>query len=506
MILILVAWIGVLSITFALRRFVQLPRDGKLPYTIYSFSDYAMVSFVFSGLAIISQHLLLASVITIALLMTILIVNAAKVKALAEPMVFSDFALFKQVFDHPRLYLPFLNLKVVIPLGILGIVAFALDVFLEPTISALANAYSANLSLVLIQLFAAGVIYFFYRQVKPSLEPNQDIIQYGFLSNLLFVFLHAKHRLKQSDYVQNLNASSVITNNYIEVDKALPTIVVVQSESFFDARRLSSSIKQVVLKHFDSIKQQAVYSGKLMVDAWGANTMRSEFAFLTGIPPEQLHEHQYNPYQLLPIAELISIVSFLKQAGYYCIAIHPHPAAFFRRDRVFKQFGFDEFIDIKDFAAAEKFGPYISDKSVTDKIIEVLSCKVDKPLFVFAITMENHGPLHLENYSLDEVSQYLAEPTIKNIHDLIVYLRHLRNADAMIDALTTALLKQNNQSVLCWYGDHVPSMPNVYNELAYQDASSDYFIWSSTPLKNAEQRDIHVVELSKLLLDVLNDR
>jgi phosphoglycerol transferase MdoB-like AlkP superfamily enzyme len=282
-------------------------------------------------------------------------------------------------------------------------------------------------------------------------------------------------------------------------------ITVIQSESFFDARRLDSSIKSSVLENYDRCKTESMQYGKLNVPAWGANTMRTEFSFLTGLNYDDMGFYRYYPYQYVHQLPVTSLATYLKSQGYYCVCIHPHPASFFGRDRIFPKLGFDAFIDIESFDKKDTFGPYISDKAVTEKIIEITHKNNDKPLFIFAITMENHGPLHLEKTTVEEQSHFFDKAPIAEINDLTVYLRHLKNADKMIADLCSAYRQIDQASCLCFYGDHIPSMPKIYQELDYNDQDSDYFIWDNSTNNddlNSElaEKSLAVDALAKTLL------
>ena len=264
---------------------------------------------------------------------------------------------------------------------------------------------------------------------------------------------------------------------------------------------MNDFIKSNVLENYDACLSESLQFGKLNVPAWGANTMRTEFSFLTGFKYEQMGLYRYYPYQFLHKMPVVSLAKLLKSQGYHCVCIHPHPASFFGRDRIFPQMGFDEFIDIQSFDEKQTFGPYISDQAVTDKILEVNNKYKGKPLFIFAITMENHGPLHLEKTTEDEQKKYYSKAPIEDINDLTVYLRHLKNADNMVQQLTSVYRETETPTTLCFYGDHIPSMPKIYQALAYEDRDSDYFIWNNQNAReSSEQQDIEVASLAETLL------
>jgi phosphoglycerol transferase MdoB-like AlkP superfamily enzyme len=246
----------------------------------------------------------------------------------------------------------------------------------------------------------------------------------------------------------------------------------------------------------------------LKVDAWGANTMRTEFSFLSSLGFEQLGFYRYYPYHYLIDKPVATLASYLRKQGYYTVCIQPHHAEFFGRAALFPQLGFDEFLDIAAFDENETFGPYIADKAVTQKILSALQEKHNKPCFIFAITMENHGPLHLEKSTLEDISKYYSGKPLMAENNLTVYLRHLANADAMIKQLTTALKKRKEEShqeaTLCWYGDHIPSLPAAYAEVDFEDNRTDYFIWTTSSKagkrNSVKAREMAVGQLAEAII------
>jgi len=489
-----------------------------------SFQQSLIVILLFLFLTLIVQRAVF-SALTISIFLIILVaVSNAKNKALKEPMVFSDFAMFSQAFKHPRLYFPFLGLAPVVIAPIIIIVLIVTVLKLE---QALPFTWQRILSTLFVMLVIFSIIKRTLLKFNLSKDPEKDNTNFGLINSLSAYAFQAQTKehkeqiidaLKSSPFAskpsystsQTHKSSSTEDNQsthppflpFLQENK--PNITVIQSESFFDARRLHPAIKESVLENFDAINAESIQYGKLKVPAWGANTMRTEFSFLTGLANEDLGFYRYYPYQFIAKYHLNSLASALHDAGYYCVCIHPHPASFFGRDKIFPKIGFDEFIDIEKFQNKEKFGPYISDQTVTQKIIEVTQKRTDKPLFIFVITMENHGPLHLEKTQSNEFQEYyenaLAEKLPEPLNDLTVYLRHLKNADKMIKTLTDTYRYSDIETTLCFYGDHIPSMPNIYKATDYQDNHSDYFIWNSSQRNNASKLDIDIKTLGIQLL------
>jgi hypothetical protein len=403
-----------------------------------------------------------AAAIVLAVQGVVVAVSRVKERYLREPLVFADLGLFSQAFRHPRLYVPYFGTLRAVAVAAAFLAAIAAGfLFEEP--KAIDGQIAVDVLLALALLVIGS------RAGKPSLDPREDVRRFGVLGAMWLYW-----RAERTAEVRPRAPFA-----HVQADgQARPHVVAVQSESFFDVRRLASA--DGVLRNFDALAAEGE-SGRLSVPVWGAYTMRTEFAFLSAIPPAELGVHRFNPYRRFARRGVATIASALRARGYRTICVHPYPASFFARDRVYPQLGFDLFLDSAHFPGARHEGPYVADGEVAVRILELLR-DAKEPTFVFAITMENHGPLHLEDG--DELS---------------VYLRHLHNADAMFGAVAEGL-RRIGDGVLCVYGDHVPGMPSVYAARRYEDPRTDYLLWrASTP--RMLRADIAVEQLGLRVLE-----
>ena len=458
-----------------------------------------LVGLAFGLLLMLTQRPGFAASLTLAGQLLLGLVNNAKFKALREPFVFSDFGLFSQALTHPRLYLPFLGL---VP-AIVGVLAFILALYLglvlEPSLvdqMGLANFAVAVGSVMLLAITAVTVGS--WLAPPPSLSAYNDLQHFGLLTSLwLYRLAEYRHDPGNPSHPARQRPGLQVAQH---PEKKLPHLLVVQSESFFDVRRLYPQIRPEILGHFDAACRSAAAHGPLRVPAWGANTMRTEFAFLSGLDDELLGVHRFNPFRRFAHHPWQTLATALRDAGYHTVCLHPHPASFFSRDRVYPQLGFDSFIDISAFPDAKKVGPYVSDAAVTAKVRELLDAS-DRPTLLFVITMENHGPLHLEQVSAGDIESLYRAPPPAGFDDLSVYLRHLANADRMLGELVTLCEQNDRDTVLCFYGDHVPSMPQVYAARDFHDGRSDYLIWRFGSVPD-QVEELAADQLSRRLLQV----
>lgn len=430
----------------------------------------------------------------LALELFVVLISNAKFHSLREPFIYQDSEYFVDALRHPRLYLPFLGAGravgavVAITGGVYG------GLMLEAPV--LTPAFSVQWAAVVGGLLALGGLFLYVGVRRPprvTLDPAVDLQRLGLFSSLWRYGCEERQRIDPP--ASPLDLAGVPTFR--------PNILAIQSESFFDARRLMPEIRREVLAEFDRISHQALRAGRLRVPAWGANTVRTEFEFLSGLNQEALGIHRFNPYRKLAPAGVETLASTLKRHGYRTICVHPYPASFYQRATVLPILGFDEFMDLDAFREAPRDGPYVSDQSVTEKVMALLDA-ADQPLFVFVITMENHGPLHLESVAAGDVERLYSSPPPDDCADLTIYLRHLANADRMIGTLHNGLAKSGQESILCFYGDHMPIMPKVYAQLDLGDQRTDYFLWTNrSPPMAPARRDLAASDLAKAILELL---
>jgi hypothetical protein len=420
---------------------------------------------------LLTQRLYFAITLVVVLHGVLLAVNHAKFTALREPFILQDFEYFTDALRHPRLYIPFFGIVKTLALLGAGGLAIGLFIWFEPP---LYQRHERILLLPLGALSASAVLALLGWFIRPplSLHPVRDMQSTGLIA-LLHSHLAEYWRARK----RPLNSPAA---HWPEFDsgQVLPHLVMVQSESFFDPRTVYGFVKPSVMQHWDRVALRAVAQGRLEVPAWGANTVRTEAAVLTGLSPDQLGIHQFNPYRRLIKKPVASLASHLRSQGYRTVCVHPYPAHFYQREQVIPILGFDEFIDGSRFDIHDHCGQYVGDKAVADRVSRLLQ-NAEQPLFVFVITMENHGPLHLETPASSLAEAVYTQVPQGPLSDLSVYLGHLQNADAMLAQLVQSLEQSERGGSLCWYGDHVPIMPDVYRHFGEPEAATPWLIFDT---------------------------
>lgn len=422
---------------------------------------------LYAALLLLTARPICSLLFSLAFELVLVLVNNAKYKSLDEPFLYQDYDYFLDTLKFPRLFLPFLGWKSFLLAALGCLAAIGVLVAETPASSRLAPVGVGGAAALLISLSLPAL--WLGSRLAPglSLNPLEDLRAAGFLPLLWLYGARARRR--------NIPESPLTTAPRLR--EPLPHLVAWQSESFFDARRLFAGVDPRLYANLDKFARSAFARGELTVPAWGANTSRTECAFLTGIPPADLDVAQFNPYQALRGSwRPFALPAALRSIGYRTVCVHPYYGEFYGRRKITPRLGFDEFLDIKDFVGARRDGPYVGDLALGEKIIELIEAAT-RPTFVFAISMENHGPLALEAI-LPEHARFYKTPPPAGCEELGVYLAHVERCDQTL-GLLYAYFSASPPLSFCFYGDHPPIMPACYQAFSPPPPATPYFCWSN---------------------------
>lgn len=461
---------------------------------------------LFGLLLLLLQRPWFAVMVFLSLQLVVVQSSNTKSRTLNEPFICHDFEYFWDAILHPRLYVPFFGIGLAIAASSAAAVAIGAFFYWERSLVTSEGAiYFLSNAFGLIFLGALLLSFSVRRLPAITLKPIDDLYRLGLFASLWAYGVALMRSPVPAPAQSPFHALTSMAKAHQD-EQTLPNVVLVQSESFFDPRPWCKEVNANLLYHFDATRESATLHGALKVPAWGANTVRTECAVLTGIAPDQWGARQFNPYRTLSRHPLPSLASALKAAGYRTVCVHPYLASFYFRHKVIPQLGFDDFIDISSFETSDKTSQYISDRAVARKIGRLLVDDDNRPLFIFVITMENHGPLHLEapNQAMQGTTLPGASwPLPSHLRDLSVYLHHLSESDKMLASVKASLGIANRPGLLGWYGDHVPILPEAYAHFTPPDGRTPYMIWSSEHQVASGERLTTINEPYELAADEL---
>lgn len=295
----------------------------------------------------------------------------------------------------------------------------------------------------------------------------------------------------------------------------LPNIIVVMNEAFSDLGVLgdgfTTNMDYMPYVHRLQLGQENTITGTLHVSVCGGNTANTEFEFLTGntmafFPAGSI------PYQQYVKSETPSLASHLQDLGYATYAVHPYNASGWDRDKVYPLLGFERFDSLRTFVNPGYVRSYVSDESDYDKVISLYESKPDgRPVFIFNVTMQNHG-------SYTEAYNNFAPDVKSNAgtnYALQQYLSLVKLSDEKFEELVSYFAGQKEKTVLVFFGDHQPA-DQIARPVWAADGVNDqtltteqeqlryevpYVIWANYEIGSETGRDTSVNYLAAEVLE-----
>lgn len=293
-----------------------------------------------------------------------------------------------------------------------------------------------------------------------------------------------------------------------------PNIIVVMSESFWDINRLEHvQFAENPLPVFTSIQQEALH-GNLLCHVFGGNTVVSEFEALTGFNGA-FFPADYMVYGGFIQEGFQSAVSVLENQGYSTLALHPYVATNYNRNVAYDYFGFDQCLFVDDFSEdTELARNYVSDRALFERMeteFERMKAEKDAPVFMFAVTMQNHGGYWGSTLIEDGQVVFTADgydsDTVDCMND---YFAGLHTADQALEELISYFREVDEETIVVFFGDHMSDAGTKYEKMLskeswYDEDAIDYeyqahlvpfLIWNN---KNLVSEDLGLMEIGQLM-------
>ncbi|MBM4109629.1 MAG: hypothetical protein FJ255_12620 [Phycisphaerae bacterium] len=292
----------------------------------------------------------------------------------------------------------------------------------------------------------------------------------------------------------------------------LPDIVIVMNEAYWDPTRLP----RIAFAPDPMPTTRALASGTIFSPAFGGGTSNVEFEALTAFSNAVLPTGSI-AYQQYIRQDTPSLARFLRWMGYRSLAMHPYHAWFWNRRAIYPMLGFDEFLAIDELASLAIRGRFTSDEALADEIARQVDAS-DRPAFVFAVTMENHGPYEPGRYPVPTITVEGDLPP-DLLGSLQTFAEGVASGDRALRRLVDWAHARPRHTILVYFGDHLPYLgPDLatYSHSGFIDPPvkrrplplHDLFLMRQTPLvvwsnHAGPVRDLGAVSPSYLPLIVL---
>ena len=305
-----------------------------------------------------------------------------------------------------------------------------------------------------------------------------------------------------------------------------PTIIYVMDESYWDVSELEQygiTFDTDVSQNLHALQQTSAY-GRAYSPSFGGGTCDVEFEALTGYSVSFLPSGS-KPYQQHVTKPMFALPNYLKLKGYQTAAVHCFWAKYWSRDKAYPNLGFSDFISLEDMHGVTKVRKHywtsglVTDDSMADQIIqqyEKMSTSSDKPIFLHAVTMQNHTNYNRDNYPDDERVHIVSHPvglkssTVGALED---FATGIRDADAMLGKLTAYFSQVDEPVILVFWGDHynpIDSNYDVYTTTGYASGSSTdprlhqttLLMWSNYSQQQVDLGTIAAYDISPVMMEL----
>ena len=305
-----------------------------------------------------------------------------------------------------------------------------------------------------------------------------------------------------------------------------PTIIYVMDESYWDVSELEQygvSFDTDVSPNLHALQQTSAY-GKVYSPSFGGGTCDVEFEALTGHSVGFLPSG-CKPYQQHVTRPMFALPSYLKDRGYQTAAVHCYYAKYWSRNTAYPNLGFDDFVSLEDMRGVEKVRGYywkgglVTDASMGEQIIgeyERLKAASDAPVFLHAVTMQNHTNYNAANYPDDQRVHITSAPAglkASTVGALEDFATGVRDADALLGQLVSYFSQVDEPVILVFWGDHynpIDSGYDVYTATGYASADSadprlhqtTLLMWSNYSNYQVDLGTIAAYEISPVMMDL----
>ena len=273
-------------------------------------------------------------------------------------------------------------------------------------------------------------------------------------------------------------------------------VICIMNESFADLRIFNGLVSGnsfetdgPFLSYYDSLSENA-QKGWLYVPVFGAMTANSEYEFLTGNSCAFAPQGSI-PYQFYTKPGDGSLARVFGEAGYRTVAMHPYPGYNWNRTEAYENLGFDEFLD-QDYYEASGFldeeetggsadsrmpRGYLSDAADYEALIrQVEEKEPGEKLFLFNVTMQNHGGYEVADFPADvHVTAVNGGDCLGEYPKADQYLTLMKRSDEALKMLLDYFSACSQPTLIVLFGDHEPSVETSFYEALYGTR------WSQVP-------------------------
>lgn len=283
-----------------------------------------------------------------------------------------------------------------------------------------------------------------------------------------------------------------------------PNIIFLQLESFIDPTQVEGLefSKDPTPNYRQLMKEYS--SGYLTVPAVGAGTANVEFEVMTGMSVKFFGPGEYPYKEILRTTTCESTPYDLKQLGYSSHAIHNHRGAFYGRNKVFSNMGFDTFTSLEYMNNVMKTPKnWAKDALLTEQIVDALD-STEGTDYIYTISVQGHGKYPTEQVIENPSVTVTKADSEEQRWTYEYYANQVYEMDLFVKELTDTLASYDEDVVLIMYGDHLPALDMEESDMKSGSLyKTQYIIWNNFGMEK-QDKDINAYELTSDVLSRLD--
>jgi len=235
----------------------------------------------------------------------------------------------------------------------------------------------------------------------------------------------------------------------------------------------------------------------------GAGTANAEFEILTGMKLQYFGTGEY-PYKtiLKEVDDCESIASYLKKMGYGTHAVHNNGGNFYSRVNAFSKMGFDSFTS-KELMNITEFTPnegWAEDSILPKETIKTLT-STKGPDLTYVITVGQHGVYPEEQVIEDPYCEVYGLESEGETNAWTYYMHQAHKTDLFMKELCESLEKLDEDTIVVFWGDHLPTMGLEDSEMVSGDIyKTKYVTWNNFGLEKQDE-DLYAYQLMADIFD-----
>jgi len=345
---------------------------------------------------------------------------------------------------------------------------------------------------------------FYLKTIKPKLWRNRAAefngILLEYIAELSWLDIEAPEGYSHEAVDEIL--SGYVDNPVPNINEENPHIIAVMVEAYSDLTVLGNiELTDDVMKNFNALKSESMH-GYACASIFGGNTAISEWEFLTA------NSMAYLPGSTIPYRQYMgekhnSLLDILSKNGYSCYAMHPFRNTGWDRHIVYPLMGFKESYFDNDLEWGDTVRGFVSDSAYVDQVIAQFEAhKSEGPLFLFGVTMQNHGGYDHEDF---EATVQVANLK-KDYPTADQYVSLIKLTDDALKELIDYFRNSDEKVQIVIFGDHQPNLKSsFYSELGVKEEQLKrmvpFCIWNNYAPVGKEIPTTSLNYLSAMLLD-----